>query len=151
VDVRTLLPPGVHPDTYEARPRDAEAIEAADLLVRVGGAADAWVRVPADMAVVEFTRGLTLMDGSDHDHGAGTGNPHVWLDPILVRDVLLPDLVEALARLAPDSAAAIRPAPTRTPTPSPPSTPRSARSSPTTAHPPLHLRPPRLGLLRRPL
>lgn len=93
-DVRTLLPPGAHPDTYEARPRDAEAMAAADLLVRVGGAADAWVGSPAGMPVVEFTEGMAL---------AG-GNPHVWLDPIRVRDVLVPRLLDALAGILPDSA-----------------------------------------------
>lgn len=98
-DVRTLLPPGAHPDTYEARPRDAEAMAAADLLVRVGGAADAWVGSPAGMPVVEFTEGMELTAG---------GNPHVWLDPIRVRDVLVPRLLEALVDITPDSAAAFR-------------------------------------------
>jgi zinc transport system substrate-binding protein len=110
VSVHTLLPPGAHPDTYEATPRDAEAIAAADLLVRVGGAADAWVGSPAGVPAVVFTDGMGLVAESERDraHHGDTGNPHVWLDPIHVRDVLLPRLTDALVRLEPDSASAIR-------------------------------------------
>lgn len=104
VVVRTLLPPGANPDTYQTRPRDAEALAAADLVVRVGGAADAWLDATPGVRTVVFTRGMDLVGEAGH----GTGNPHVWLDPILVRDRLLPALTEALAEVAPDSAAAIR-------------------------------------------
>ncbi len=110
VRVHTLLPPGAHPDTYEATPRDAEAIAAADLLVRAGGAADAWVGAHTGVPAVVFTDGIELLAESEEDrsHHGDTGNPHVWLDPIRVRDVLLPRLTEALARIEPDSAPAIR-------------------------------------------
>ncbi len=56
------------------------------------------------MRTVVFTEGMELVDEGGH----GTGNPHVWLDPIRVRDRLLPPLADALAEVAPDSAAAIR-------------------------------------------
>jgi ABC-type Zn uptake system ZnuABC Zn-binding protein ZnuA len=102
--VHTLLPAGANPDTYQTRPRDAEALDAAELVVRVGGAADAWLSPPPGVPTVTFTDGMTLVG----QRGPGTGNPHVWLDPILVRDRLLPPVTEALARVAPDSAAAIR-------------------------------------------
>ncbi|MFW5951462.1 MAG: metal ABC transporter substrate-binding protein [Gemmatimonadota bacterium] len=112
VRVRTLLPPGAHPHSYEATPREAEVLSAADLVVRVGGAADDWVRQPAGMDAVVFTEGMELVEEAEHEHGHdhdhGTGNPHVWLDPILVRDVLLPRVTDALVRLVPDSAAGIR-------------------------------------------
>src|SRR5690606_23576540 len=39
---------------------------------------------------------------ADDGHGHGAFDPHIWLDPILVRDVLAPRIAEALARLAPD-------------------------------------------------
>jgi zinc transport system substrate-binding protein len=106
VSVRTLLPPGAHADSYEATPRMAEALSGADLVVRVGGAVDDWLgnRGRADHLVL--TEGLTLR-GRDHDHepgrAPGAGNPHVWLDPILVRDTVLPLLVERLSMLAPEA------------------------------------------------
>lgn len=104
VAVRTILPSGANPDTYQTRPRDAEALAAADLVVRVGGAADAWLDAAPGVRTVVFTQGMELVG----EGGQGTGNPHVWLDPILVRDRLLPALTEALVEVAPDSAAAIR-------------------------------------------
>jgi zinc transport system substrate-binding protein len=108
VTVRTLLPPGTHPDSYDATPRMAEVLAGADLVVRVGGAVDGWLEARGRATQVVLTDGMTLR-GSDHDHGPGasrgrgTGNPHVWLDPILVRDTLLPAIVEALTRYAPDA------------------------------------------------
>jgi ABC-type Zn2+ transport system substrate-binding protein/surface adhesin len=46
VSVQTLLPPGAHPDSYEATPRMAEALAGADLVVRVGGGLDDWIGDP---------------------------------------------------------------------------------------------------------
>jgi zinc transport system substrate-binding protein len=111
VSVRTLLPPGAHPDSYEATPRMAEALAGADLVVRVGGAVDDWLGDRGRASQLVLTDGLTLR-GRDHDHGdgrhRGSGNPHVWLDPVLVRDALLPRLVDRLAELAPEAAPALR-------------------------------------------
>ena len=39
----------------------------------------------------------------EHDHGAD--DPHIWLDPLLVRDQICPRIFEALAELAPADAA----------------------------------------------
>ena len=108
VSVRTLLPPGAHPDTYEATPRMAEALGGASLLIRVGGAADDWLGTSAATEALVVTQGLTLLGESGAREAAGTGNPHVWLDPVLMRDEVLPRISAALVRIAPDSAAAIR-------------------------------------------
>jgi zinc transport system substrate-binding protein len=109
--VRTLLPPGAHPDSYEATPRVAEALAGADLVVRVGGAVDDWLGGRGGAAELVLTEGMTLR-GRDHDHGGGrrqgSGNPHVWLDPILVRDELLPRLTARLTELAPAAASDMR-------------------------------------------
>lgn len=106
VTVRTLLPPGAHADTYEATPRLAESVAGAALVVRVGGAADAWLGEVGPRTLV-LTRGMRLVRQAEHDH-AGTGNPHVWLDPILVRDSLLPRLADAIAAVVPEAGDAIR-------------------------------------------
>lgn len=102
--VHTLLPPGAHPDSYEATPRLARSLAAADLVIRVGAAADAWLGPVTGVPEVVLTEGLSLQG----QRGPGTGNPHVWLDPVRVRDVLLPRIVAGLVDVAPDSAAAIR-------------------------------------------
>lgn len=97
-EVRTLLPPGAHADTYEPTPRMAGAMEGAALVVKVGAGLDEWIGTPAATRVLTLTEGLSLREG----------NPHVWLDPVLVRDRLLPRLAEALAAAAPDQVGAIR-------------------------------------------
>lgn len=104
IELRTLLPPGAHPDSYEATPAVARTLAAADLLVRVGGAADAWLGPSMAPRELVLTDGLEL----EGQRGPGTGNPHVWLDPVLVRDVLLPRMENALTSVAPDAATGIR-------------------------------------------
>lgn len=101
VRVRTLLPAGAHPDTYEATPRTAQLLASAELVVRVGAAADAWLRPVDDVPEIVLTDGMRLHGRS----GPGTGNPHVWLDPIRVRDVLLPRITDGLADIVADPAA----------------------------------------------
>lgn len=101
VRVQTLLPPGAHPDSYEATPRTAQLLAEADLLVRVGAAADAWLGPPGDIPELVLTDGMALHGR----RGPGTGNPHVWLDPIRVRDVLLPRIADAVAERVGDPGA----------------------------------------------
>ena len=125
VRVRTVLPPGAHPDSYEATPRTAQLLAEAALVIRVGAAADAWLGPVEDARELVLTRGMRLhgrheseggSETDEHGHPVaapsdaahGTGNPHVWLDPIRVRDVLLPRITDALVDVAPRAAAAIR-------------------------------------------
>ncbi|HUG42420.1 MAG TPA: metal ABC transporter substrate-binding protein [Longimicrobiales bacterium] len=105
-DVRVLLPPGAHADTFEPRPRMAEAVEGAALIIKVGGGLDEWVGTPgAGGRLLVLTEGMTLRGG---DGQGGSGNPHVWLDPLLVRDRMLPRLAEALAARDAQAATEIR-------------------------------------------
>lgn len=98
VAVRTLLPPGAHADTYEPTPRMAGALEGAALVVKVGAGLDDWIGTPTGGRVLTLTDGLPVQDG----------NPHVWLDPVLVRDGIVPVLTGALAAVNPEEADAIR-------------------------------------------
>ena len=95
-EVRTLLPPGVHADAFEPTPRMAESMAGADLVVRVGLGLDGWV---GDAGAPELVLGEGLR---------GDGTPHVWLDPLIVRDHLLPRLTDALAEAVPAEAEGIR-------------------------------------------
>ncbi len=107
--VDVLLPPGASPATFEPTPRAIRAVSGAGLHVLVGGGLDGWARSLVEGAstaeTLVLTEGMELLAGG---HEEGTGNPHVWLDPILTRDHLLPSLVDALVRLAPDDEAGIR-------------------------------------------
>ncbi|HSR41688.1 MAG TPA: metal ABC transporter substrate-binding protein [Longimicrobiales bacterium] len=108
VDVEILLPPRASPATFEVTPREIRTVSGARLYLAVGGGLDAWatalVEGSSDLRVVVLTDGMELIG---EGHGEGTGNPHVWLDPVRVRDELLPRLFDALVAVVPDSARAM--------------------------------------------
>jgi zinc transport system substrate-binding protein len=82
----------------------------ASVYLFVGGGMDRWAEslVDADADVVRLTDGMELEEGHRHEGDPGSGNPHVWLDPVLVRDALLPRIEEALVAAAPRHAEDIR-------------------------------------------
>ena len=113
-DVVRVLPPGASPHTFDPTPRDVGRIVAADLVV-FNGALDLWLRelveasgsraslveVIADERVQAVLRDtfpdLVAVDAG----GAVVGfNPHVWLDPLVMREAATL-IAEALAAVAP--------------------------------------------------
>jgi ABC-type Zn uptake system ZnuABC Zn-binding protein ZnuA len=110
--VETLLPPRASPATWEVTPAQVRALAHAAGYVTVGGGLDGWLEgLAADtpgLRWLRLTDGMTLRQEAD-GHGEGeSGNPHVWLDPILVRDQLLPRISGFLQTLAPGDSAGIR-------------------------------------------
>ncbi len=112
VRVETLLPPRASPATWEATPSQIRTLARAAGYIRVGGGLDGWLdgMEPADGTFrrLVLTEGLTLSGAATGEEEKGTGNPHVWLDPVLVRDRILPRLTDFLASLAPNREAAVR-------------------------------------------
>jgi ABC-type Zn uptake system ZnuABC Zn-binding protein ZnuA len=109
VRVEVLLPAGASPATFDVTPRQLRDLQDGNLFLMIGGGLDEWVaRLPEgaghQATVVRLSEGIPLLAGGGHE---GSGNPHVWLDPILVRDDLLPRMEEALAEMAPTGAAQI--------------------------------------------
>lgn len=109
VRIDVLLPPRASPVTFEPTPREVRMVAGASLHLLVGGGLDAWAASLVEGAgngqAVRLTRGVELVGG---DEAPGTGNPHVWLDPILTRDRLVPALVEALAGVVPGARDGLR-------------------------------------------
>jgi len=122
VAVHTLLPPGASPHGYEPTPSQVRELAGADLLVTVGAGLDPWAerlhravgRGVPELVLAAHTRLLPAPIGHHHegeepdadeagDHDAG-GDPHVWLDPVRVRDDLVPAIVRALSEAAPERA-----------------------------------------------
>jgi ABC-type Zn uptake system ZnuABC Zn-binding protein ZnuA len=91
-----LVPPGASPHVFEPRPGDLARAADAQLLLRMGGGLDDWAARLFD-AADSGARRLVLLGGSQRD-------PHVWLDPIRVRDALAPAIAAALAGVDPTSA-----------------------------------------------
>ncbi len=108
VRVDVLVPPRADPSTFEPSPRQLRELSSARAFLIVGGGMDDWmVEVPGTLdgiPVVRMNEGLALRAGG---HGEGTGDPHVWLDPMLVREHWLPRIVAALAGAHPEARAAI--------------------------------------------
>lgn len=116
VEVETLLPPRASPATWEAAPAQIRALHRARGVVSVGAGLDTWVEelipTPDGPAHLRLTEGMELRS-ADHAHDPGgeeraEGDPHVWLDPVLVRDRMLPRLQAFLLDLFPEDSAGIR-------------------------------------------
>ncbi|HUI27526.1 MAG TPA: metal ABC transporter substrate-binding protein [Candidatus Kryptonia bacterium] len=102
VAVHTLLPAGANPHTFEPTPEQLRVMASAALIVRVGAGLDDWLArllATSDGAAptIAITDGLELLGPADSPHG----DPHVWLDPVLVRDRIVPKLVLALTNAEP--------------------------------------------------
>lgn len=117
VRVETLLPPRASLHTWEATPGQIRSLGRAEGYVTVGGGLDGWLEgLGADapgLRTLRLTDGMTLRRAQEeHPHGseeaAGTGDPHVWLDPIRVRDEMLPRITEMLVQLVPGHEADVR-------------------------------------------
>lgn len=103
ISVSTLLGPGSSPATFDPTPGALRQVERARLVFALGGGLDAWTLDLMEMA--PGASSVTLLQGvplHDDGHGEGTGNPHVWLDPVQARDLLLPRISEALSTAFPD-------------------------------------------------
>jgi ABC-type Zn uptake system ZnuABC Zn-binding protein ZnuA len=113
IEVSVLVPPGASPHTFEPQPGDLARLADAVLLLEAGAGLDAWVRRLA-LAVARRPAAFVLIDapGLDPLPAAGghadTGerrDPHAWLDPIRVREAVVPALAARLAELDPEGRA----------------------------------------------
>ena len=104
VHVEVLVPPHASPATYEPMPRQIRALAGASVYLTVGGSVDAWVRaLPAGPgSETRLNDGIALRSG-DGSGEAATGDPHTWLDPLLVRDAWLPRMERALGAARPEA------------------------------------------------
>lgn len=104
--VKSLLPPGASPHTYEPKPSDIKIIEKATAFFYVHESVDGWAvkfqnknkyavlnLVPRDM-VLKFDEHA----GSGHDHEHSGIDGHFWHDPLTVK-AMLPGLVKILSDL----------------------------------------------------
>ncbi len=122
VRVEVALPPGASPATFHVTPQQLRDLRDASVFFMIGGGLDEWLTAlpeasEADARIVRLSDGIELLaeeedleeEAHDHGHGHshGSGNPHIWLDPILVRDRILPRLVDGLTAAFPEDSDAI--------------------------------------------
>ena len=115
VQVQVLIPPGASPHTFEPAPSVMARASQARVFVYIGAGMEPWAakllssRGSNNLVVVEASQGIPLlgMDAQHHDHEGAEepghtgqhhdeeesedlhqgGNPHIWLDPVLVQDI----------------------------------------------------------------
>jgi zinc transport system substrate-binding protein len=103
VEVVTLLPAGANPHSFEPSPTQIRALAQARVFVAVGAGLDGWAAKllaagSEALITVTLADGMPLLGGTE-GHGA---DPHVWLDPVLVRDYAVEKIAGALQQAAPE-------------------------------------------------
>lgn len=84
VNVVTIIPFGVEPHDWEPSPRDAITISSADVFIYNGLGLDPWAE---KMIKSANNKNLVTLDISKAIKAEGK-DPHIWLDPILVKSQL---------------------------------------------------------------
>lgn len=103
IRVATLVPGGASPHSFEPRPSDVARLERAHTLLRVGAGLDDWTKAllaaaPASLAVWTLADVPGLLDPA---RAGEAPDPHVWLDPVRVRERVAPALSLHLQQLDP--------------------------------------------------
>ena len=101
--VDVMVPPRADPSTFEPSPRRLRELVGARAFILVGGGLDDWSQTvltgTGDIPRVVLNDGLTLLERGEGE----SADPHVWLDPVLVRDSWLPRIVATLVAARPDA------------------------------------------------
>jgi len=100
---RFLIPPRANPHSYEPSPNDMKALRGVKIAILVGGGLDNWVekllkhepdsrvRIVRVLSMLDKKKIYPMRQGHDHKHGeknAGTVDPHVWLDPVIMKEIV---------------------------------------------------------------
>jgi zinc transport system substrate-binding protein len=93
VTVRTITKPGAEPHDVELTPNQVGDLEDADVVVYVAGLQPAVDDAVPSKTGFDVTEVVELAAGEAHAEGEGEdsehegGDPHVWLDPVVLADV----------------------------------------------------------------
>ena len=91
LSVRSLVTQSAHEHAIEITPQQVQDLAHADLIVLVGLGQEAWsdaLPQASKVKIVEFASSLDIQ----------TGDPHLWLDPVLVAD-FIPTLTSRLCQI----------------------------------------------------
>jgi zinc/manganese transport system substrate-binding protein/manganese/iron transport system substrate-binding protein len=100
VSATSIIPPGVGPEDYEPKPDDARKLADADLVVSNGVGLDDFLDRLLSSTGGQAPR-LVLGEKIPTLTVDGEENPHFWLDPSLVKQYYLPEIVARLTALDP--------------------------------------------------
>ncbi len=115
VAINVMVQPGSSPHTYEPKPSQMKELASSDAYFSVGdGFEKAWLpkfqKTNPKITIVDTTKGIKKIEISghhhhddhkhDHKHEAGELDPHIWLDPILVK-IQAKNIYDALIEIYP--------------------------------------------------
>jgi zinc transport system substrate-binding protein len=96
VDVTTLIPIGVEPHEYEPTIQQIQQAESADIVFFNGlNFEGSWINRINNENLVDTSKGLNITK-----ENMTTANPHIWLDPILVKNQVK-NIEDALIKIDP--------------------------------------------------
>lgn len=115
-EVHTLLPPGSDPHTYEPRPTDIQKLANSAILFQIGLGLDNWatdlaLEAQAGPRIVPVSVGVPVLPAlpkrlreryRQDNKVAKHGNPHVWMDPYVMSELIIPAMLKAIIAADPD-------------------------------------------------
>ncbi len=107
VDVVSIVPIGVSPETYDPSPRDLIAVANAHIIFKNGAGLEIWLDKMLRAVAKPSTKVVVLSDGLPVAGAKGPGepgNPHLWLDPTYAQ-VYVHKIAAALSEVDPANAA----------------------------------------------
>jgi len=108
IEVKVLLPPGASPHTFEPTPRAIREVSDAGIFIKIGAGFEFWAeKILAasgnkKLIIIDSSSGILLIK-DPHSHGTSTGDPHIWLDPLIAITVVS-KIEEALIKADPGNA-----------------------------------------------
>jgi zinc transport system substrate-binding protein len=110
MEVRNLVPAGAEPHDWEPGTRDTAALKGARVFAYNGAGFEAWAAKALDAApsktrvAIEATSGLSLLPPPGEEGAAFPNDPHVWLDPVLAKEMAR-KIADGLTQADPDGRA----------------------------------------------
>lgn len=88
IELKTLLPAGTDPHTYQPTPQDLRAVTNAHAIFANGAGLEAFLdemiqNAGGDAPVIPVSHGVALLalPAEEEEHGDGEVDPHTWFDP----------------------------------------------------------------------
>lgn len=97
VNVSTIVPPGIEPHDFEPTAKQVVELQNADLIFINGVGFEEWLDRIGNDNVVELSKGLSI------ENVDSLPDPHIWLDPVLVKN-LSTAILDALITRDPQNA-----------------------------------------------
>lgn len=97
VNVSTVVPPGIEPHDFEPTAKQVVELQDADLIFINGAGFEEWLDRIGNDNIVELSKGLSI------ENADSVPDPHIWLDPVLVKN-LSTAILDALITRDPQNA-----------------------------------------------